>query len=304
MKRYNSLNDYLKNKFNKKVYKLAIDCSFTCPNRDGTKGTGGCIFCSQKGSGDFAESGSDVKAQLEKAKQKLKNKVPQDAGYIAYFQSFTNTYADVKTLEKLYLSALEVNDVVALSVATRPDCINDENVALLSKINKTTPVFVELGLQTANENTAKYINRCYENDEFTLAVKKLREHNIEVVVHLILGLPNETQSDMLNTVDFINRHDIQGVKFQLLHVLENTALAKYDYTPLTMDEYFSVLGECINRLRPDIVIHRLTGDGDKKVLIAPEWSANKKYVLNSLNKYLEQNNIIQGQYATVDGLLF
>lgn len=304
MKRYNSLNDYLKNKFNKKVYKLAIDCSFTCPNRDGTKGTGGCIFCSQKGSGDFAESGSDVKAQLEKAKQKLKNKVPQDAGYIAYFQSFTNTYADVKTLEKLYLSALEVNDVVALSVATRPDCINDENVALLSKINKTTPVFVELGLQTANENTAKYINRCYENDEFTLAVKKLREHNIEVVVHLILGLPNETQSDMLNTVDFINRHDIQGVKFQLLHVLENTALAKYDYTPLTMDEYFSVLVECINRLRPDIVIHRLTGDGDKKVLIAPEWSANKKYVLNSLNKYLEQNNIIQGQYATVDGLLF
>ncbi|MEE1186421.1 MAG: TIGR01212 family radical SAM protein [Acutalibacteraceae bacterium] len=304
MKRYNSLNDYLKNKFNKKVYKLAIDCSFTCPNRDGTKGTGGCIFCSQKGSGDFAESGSDVKAQLEKAKQKLKNKVPQDAGYIAYFQSFTNTYADVKTLEKLYLSALEVNDVVALSVATRPDCINDENVALLSKINKTTPVFVELGLQTANENTAKYINRCYENDEFTLAVKKLREHNIEVVVHLILGLPNETQSDMLNTVDFINRHDIQGVKFQLLHVLENTALAKYDYTPLTMDEYFSVLGECINRLRPDIVIHRLTGDGDKKVLIAPEWSANKKHVLNSLNKYLEQNNIIQGQYATVDGLLF
>lgn len=295
MERYNSLSNYLKNKFNKKVYKIAINCNFTCPNRDGTKGVGGCIFCSQSGSGDFAEGGNDVKAQLESAKQRVKNKVPQDAGYIAYFQSFTNTYAEVNRLRKLYTSALEVEDVVALSVATRPDCINDENVALLGEINKTTPVFVELGLQTANQTTADNINRCYQNNDFTLAVEKLRAQNIEVVVHLILGLPGEDENDMLSSVDFINRHDINGVKFHLLHVLKGTRLAKSNYTPLSMSEYFNVLGKCINRLRDDIIIHRLTGDGDKKILIAPKWSEDKKKVLNSLNKYFKQNDIRQAK---------
>ena len=295
MERYRSLNGYLKEKFGKKVYKLAVDAGFTCPNRDGTAGVGGCIFCSVHGSRDFAESGDDIKKQLAAAKKRVAAKVPDDCGYICYFQSYTNTYAPTDKLRALFSAAMEEPDIVALSVATRPDCINEENAALLGELNRIKPVFVELGLQTSNENTAKLINRCYPNSVFTRAVKLLRSHNIEVIVHVIIGLPGESEEDILRTIDFVSSHNVQGIKLQLLHVLKGTALAQMDYTPLTMEEYFHILGGCIERLPPEIVIHRLTGDGDKRTLIAPLWSADKHRVLNSLKRYLDEQDIIQGR---------
>ena len=295
MRRYNSVNSYFKNKFGKKVYKLAIDGGFTCPNRDGKVGTGGCIFCSNCGSGDFAAEGENINIQIENAIKKVGSKVPDDCGFICYFQSFTGTYAPTKKLNRLYFDAIQNEKIVALSVATRPDCLEDEKILLLEKINKIKPVFVELGLQTSNEKTADFINRCYKNEVFTTAVKNLRKANIEVIVHIIIGLPGENLNDILNTVKFVSSHDIQGIKLQLLHVLKNTPLAKMDYTPLEMNEYFKILGECLEILPQNIVIHRLTGDGAKKDLIAPLWSADKHKVLNSLNKYLDENNIIQGR---------
>lgn len=295
MKRYNSLNEYLKKRFGKKMYKLAVDAGFTCPNRDGTKGTGGCIFCSEAGSGDFAESGSDIACQLEKAKARVKSKVPSDCGYIAYFQSFTNTYAPVERLRELYCAAMRADGVEALSIATRPDCIDAQNAALLGELNRTMPVFVELGLQTANEDTARYINRCYDNDDFTESVRLLRNEGLEIIVHVIIGLPNETERDILNTIDFVSAHEVQGVKLQLLHILKDSRLAQTDCKALEMDEYFELLGKCLERLRPDIIIHRLTGDGDKKTLLAPMWSADKHRVLNGFNRYMEQHDIMQGR---------
>ncbi len=294
MPRYNSLNNYLKNRFGKKVYKLAIDSGFTCPNRDGTKGIGGCIFCSQGGSGEFAEKGVDVLKQLHKAKQRVKNKINGEAGYICYFQSFTNTYADIDYLRKLYFSVLQDNEIVAISIATRPDCLGVQVLELLDELNKTIPVFVELGLQTSNEKTAKLINRCYENDCFKLAVENLNKINIEVVCHVIIGLPGETVEDYVNSVKFACSTGIKGIKLQLLHVLKNTKLEKMDYQPLTMEDYFFALSECLKNIPPEIVIHRLTGDGDKKLLIAPLWSADKHNVLNKLNAYMTKNDIIQG----------
>lgn len=207
MSRYNSLSGYLKGRFGRKMYKLAVDGGFTCPNRDGTKGTGGCIFCSSAGSGDFAEHGADIKVQLENAKKRIKSKLPPDCGFIAYFQSFTNTYATVARLRELFEAALEVDGVQALSVATRPDCVDEENVQLLAELNEKAPVFVELGLQTSNEDTARYINRCYLNSDFTNAVRLLRKHGIDIIVHIIIGLPNETEEDILNTVRFVSAHN-------------------------------------------------------------------------------------------------
>lgn len=295
MERYRTLNRYLQERFGKKIYKLAINAGFTCPNRDGSKGKGGCIFCSAQGSGDFAQSGRDVLEQLQKAKEKVQNKVPQNCGYIAYFQAFTNTYAPKEKLEELFRAAMEPKEIVALSVATRPDCLSRETVELLSVLNKQKPIIIELGLQTSNEQTAKRINRCYENSEFTKAVAALRKAELEVVVHMIIGLPGETRHDMLQTIDFITKHDVQGIKLQLLHVLKGTALAQMPYTPLSMEDYFKILGDCIERLPPEIVIHRLTGDGPKKDLIAPLWSADKKNVLNKMNQYFEANDIRQGK---------
>ncbi len=294
MERYNSLNAYLKRRFGKKMYKLAVDAGFTCPNRDGSKGTGGCIFCSAKGSGDFAEAGADIKAQLQNAKKRIESKTPDDCGYIAYFQSFTNTYAPADTLRRLYSNALGVDKIEALSVATRPDCIDAENAALLGEINRTVSVFCELGLQTANEKTADLVNRCYENAAFTNAVRLLRENGVEIIVHIIIGLPNETEADLLNTVRFVNSHDVQGIKLQLMHVLKGTRLASMDFHILSQDEYYRLLGLCLQHLRPDIIIHRLTGDGDKRLLIAPLWSADKHRVLNGYMRYMEENDIIQG----------
>ena len=295
MKRFNALNDYLKTRFGKKMYKLAVDGGFSCPNRDGTKGTGGCIFCSVSGSGDFAERGKDIKVQLENARKRIENKLPPDCGFIAYFQSFTNTYAPVEILRSLFESALDTEGIEALSIATRPDCINAEKAALLAELNAKKPVFVELGLQTSNEETAHYINRCYPNSDFTKAVRLLRENGIEVIVHMIIGLPGETEKDILSTVKFISAHDVQGVKLQLLHVLKNTRLAETDYTPLEKDEYYELLGKCLEHLRPDIIIHRLTGDGDKRQLIAPLWSADKHRVLNGFMRYMDEHDIVQGR---------
>lgn len=297
MARYNKLNDYLLSRFGRKVYKLAIDAGFTCPTRDGTLSTGGCIFCSQSGSGDFAESGSDVKKQLNRAKERIKSKLPVNARFISYFQSFTNTYAPTEKLREMYYAAIEDEDIVALSVATRPDCISDGCLELLGEINRIKPVFVELGLQTSNEKTAAYINRCYKNEVFTDAVSRLRCKGIEVIVHVILGLPNETVEDMVKTVEFVSKHDVQGIKLQLLHVLRGTRLAETDYVPMEMGEYFFALGECLEHIRPDIVIHRLTGDGDKKILIAPLWSGDKHAVLNGFARYMEERDIIQGKRA-------
>lgn len=287
MFKYNSLNSYLKKRFGKKIYKVAIDCGFTCPNRDGTKGRGGCIFCSEGGSGDFAQKGENISKQIDLAIDKIRHKVPENAGYICYFQAFTNTYAPVKILEKNFYEAINHKDIVALSIATRPDSITDECYTLLKRLNEIKPIMVELGLQTANEDTANYINRCFSNEDFVRCIRRLKSINIEVVVHIILGLPNETVEDAVNTVRLACKEGADGVKLQLLHVLKNTKLAETDYEPLSMEEYFEWVKACIEIMPPEVVIHRLTGDGDKKTLIKPLWSANKHNVLNSMNRYLK-----------------
>lgn len=289
--KYTTLNSYLKEKFGCKVYKISLDCGFTCPNRDGTLGYGGCIFCSEGGSGDFAESRTlSVTEQIEAGKEKVKNKI-KSGKYIAYFQAFTNTYADIKALEKLYTEAINHPDIVALSVATRPDCLEQEKVELLGRLNKIKPIFVELGLQTTNEKTAEYIRRGYTLDVYDDTVKRLHEQGINVVTHIIIGLPYETQEDMLNSVKYVCTVT-DGIKLQLLHILKGTDLAKeyeaHKFEVLTLKEYTDIIAECVKIIPENVVIHRLTGDGAKKDLIAPLWSADKKRVLNTINKRLSE----------------
>ena len=289
--KYTTLNSYLKEKFGCKVYKISLDCGFTCPNRDGTLGYGGCIFCSEGGSGDFAESRTlGVTEQIESGKEKVKNKI-KSGKYIAYFQAFTNTYADVNTLEKIFSEAINHPDIVALSIATRPDCLEQEKVELLSRLNKIKPIFVELGLQTVNEKTAKYIRRGYTLDVYDDAVERLHEQGINVVTHIIIGLPYETKEDMLSSVKYVcNVTD--GIKLQLLHILKGTDLAKdyfeHKFEVLSLEEYTDIIAECVKIIPENVVIHRLTGDGAKKDLIAPLWSADKKKVLNTINKKLSE----------------
>ena len=289
--KYTTLNSYLKEKFGCKVYKISLDCGFTCPNRDGTLGYGGCIFCSEGGSGDFAQSRSmSVTKQIEAGKEKVKNKI-KSGKYIAYFQAFTNTYADVNTLEKLYTEAINHPDIVALSVATRPDCLEQEKVELLGRLNKIKPIFVELGLQTVNEKTAKYIRRGYTLDVYDDAVERLHEQGINVVTHIIIGLPYETKEEMLSSVKYVCKVT-DGIKLQLLHILKGTDLAKdyceHKFEVLTLEEYTDIIAECVKIIPENVVIHRLTGDGAKKNLIAPLWSADKKKVLNTINKRLSE----------------
>lgn len=285
---YYSLNRYLKNRFGEKVYKISINAGFTCPNRDGTIGTRGCIFCSKGGSGDFAESPNlSITQQIEAGKKRVEKKI-KNGKYIAYFQAFTNTYAPVDILEKKYTEAIKHKDIAALSVATRPDCLNDEVISLLSRLNGEKPVFVELGLQTIHEKTAEYIRRGYALHAYDTAVEKLQKEGINTVVHIILGLPGETKEQMLETVKYVCESGIQGVKLQLLHILKDTDLAeeylKGRVSVMEFDEYISLIKECIEIIPKDIVIHRLTGDGAKKDLIAPLWSGDKKRVLNAINK--------------------
>lgn len=288
---YNDLNSYLKRRFGCKVYKLALSGGMSCPVRDGKIHDKGCIFCSADGSGTFCEKDpSDINLQIERAKQRVSRKI-KDGKYIAYFQDFTNTYADVKYLEKIFIAAITHPDIVALSIATRPDCLPQDVLGLLSRLNKIKPVWVELGLQTIHEKTARYIRRGYELSVFDEAVKNLKEIGVEVIVHIILGLPFETKEMMLETVDYVGKSGVDGIKLQLLHVLKNTDLEK-DYLQnkfktLTLDEYIDILTDCVKMLPSNIVIHRLTGDGAKRDLIAPLWSADKKTVLNAINRALK-----------------
>lgn len=289
--KYYSLNNYLRNTFGDKVYKLSLDGGFTCPNRDGTIDTRGCIFCSEGGSGDFAESSLlSITEQIEQGKKRVENKIKSDK-YIAYFQAFTNTYAPVEILRKKFFEAIRHKDIVALSIATRPDCLDDNILSLLDELNKIKPVFVELGLQTIHEKSAEYIRRGYPLSVYDEAVKKLKSISINIVVHVILGLPNESKTDMLKTVSYVCKSGIDGIKLQLLHILKNTDLADEYYRgnvkTLELDEYIDIIKACVEIIPSDIVIHRLTGDGAKKDLIAPLWSADKKNVLNKLNKALQ-----------------
>ncbi|MGN1329248.1 MAG: TIGR01212 family radical SAM protein [Eubacterium sp.] len=285
--KYYSLNNYLNDTFGCKVYKISLDAGFTCPNRDGTIGSRGCIFCSAGGSGDFAQSSKlSITQQIEKGKKLVSSKI-KSGKYIAYFQAYTNTYAPVNVLREKYYEAINHKDIVALSIATRPDCLGDDVIELLDEINKIKPVFVELGLQTIHEETAKYIRRGYTLDVYNKAVNDLKSIGVNVVVHVILGLPNETKANMLETVDYVCKSGIDGIKLQLLHVLKDTDLEK-DYLEgkfkvLEFDEYIDLIKDCLEIIPNSIVIHRLTGDGAKKDLIAPLWSADKKRVLNAIS---------------------
>lgn len=285
--KYTSLNSYLKKRFGCKVYKLAINGGFTCPNRDGKIDTRGCIFCSKGGSGEFAESAEkSVTQQIDDGKKRVEKKI-KDGKYIAYFQAFTNTYAPVCKLKSLYTEAINHPDIVALSIGTRPDCLGNDVLELLDEMNKIKPVFIELGLQTIHENTAQYIRRGYPLEVYDKAVDELHKRGINVVTHLIIGLPGESEHDILESVKYVCRKT-DGIKLQLLHILEGTDLAE-EYREckvdvLSLEEYTRIIKHCVEIIPDNVVIHRLTGDGAKKDLIAPLWSADKKHVLNTINK--------------------
>ena len=280
---YKTANDYYKEKFGCKVYKLSLDGGFTCPNRDGSIATGGCIFCSALGGGEFAERGVEIRQQLEQAKSRVAAKI-KDGKYIAYFQSFTNTYGSLHRLETLFFQAIAPDDIVGLNIATRPDCLPDSTVELLKKLNKIKPVAVELGLQTADDQVADYINRGYKTAVYADAVRRLKEAGLEVITHIIIGLPDD---DAVATAKYAVSCGTDGVKFHLLHILRNTRIvADYEsgkVKPLTLEEYAKILKDCISVLPSETVVHRITGDGAKKDLIAPLWSADKKKTLNYLN---------------------
>lgn len=298
MSHYYSLNKYCRNEFGYKLYKLSLDGGMTCPNRDGTLGTSGCIFCSEEGSGEFAEKQcEDIFTQIERAKIRVSHK-NKGGKYIAYFQNYTNTYASIDYLKNIFSKAIMHPDIEVLSIATRPDCVGDDVINLLSELNKLKPVWVELGFQTSDEKTAEYIRRGYGNDVFASAVKRLTDAGIKTVAHVILGLPHEDISHMENTVRFVCECGVWGIKLHLLHVLRGTLLAE-DYLKgrfecLSKNEYLNIVCRILQIIPPHVVIHRLTGDGDKKKLIAPLWSGDKKDVLNSLNSLLKEKNIVQG----------
>lgn len=290
--KYYSLNNYLRDTFGCKVYKLSLNGGFTCPNRDGSIDTRGCIFCSKGGSGDFAESPLlSISEQIEAGKKRVENKI-KDGKYIAYFQAFTNTYATVEVLREKFAEAMESEDIVALSVATRPDCIGDDVLKLLAELNKIKPVFVELGLQTIHQKTADYIRRGYTLKVYDKAVKDLKSIGINTVVHIIIGLPGESKDDILETVRYVCKSGIDGIKLQLLHVIKGTDLEKDynagNFTLPSLDEYVDIIKSCVEIIPEGVVIHRLTGDGAKKDLVAPLWSADKKNVLNKINKALNE----------------
>ncbi|MDO5410655.1 MAG: TIGR01212 family radical SAM protein [Lachnospiraceae bacterium] len=323
--RYYTLNTFLRKKFGRKVYKLALDGGMTCPNRDGTLGYGGCIFCSGGGSGEFAVSRQErggVTAQIEQAKEKIRKKTDADL-FIAYFQSYTNTYAPVEYLRSIFTEAVLHPQVAVLSIATRPDCLPPEVIALLADLNRIKPVWVELGLQTIHEKTAHYIRRGYPLSCYEEAVRNLHQAGIEVITHVILGLPGETKEDMLETVRYLSKADsesvseivpridftaedsprfryrTEGIKLQLLHVLKGTDLAaeyrKGAFSALDMDEYLDILFDCLELLPPEMVVHRITGDGPKSLLEAPLWSADKKMVLNTIRREMKLRGIFQGK---------
>ena len=291
------LSDYCKEKFGTKVYRLALSSGATCPNRDGKVGVGGCSFCSEKGSGEFAVDVMDLDLQIERAKALIAKKFPNsinaaDRKYIAYFQSFSNTYGDTKRLIGLFERAINRDEVVALSIATRPDCFSEDMLNSLERLNKIKPVWIELGLQTINENTARAFNRGYTLDVFEKTYTELKKRNFEVIVHMILGLPGESEEDMYATVKYLSKKNIDGIKIHGLHILKGTRLAseyeKHPFKIMSLEEYTRVLINCLKLLPKNTVVHRMTGDGDKRVLIEPQWSADKKGVLNYINKKIKE----------------
>ena len=298
-KRYHSLNYFLRNKFNEKIYKISLDGGFTCPNRDGKAAVGGCTFCSARGSGDYAGSRILSIGEQFADRKKMMEKKWKDGRYIAYFQAYTNTYAPVEELRQKYEEALTQENVVALSIATRPDCLEDDVVDLLEEISKKTYLWVELGLQTINDESARNFNRGYDFEVFKEGIKKLQDRNIEVVVHTIFGLPGETKEDMLKTVDYVAHSGAQGIKFHLLHLMKDTAMVKQyesgELELLSQEDYIDLICKGIAMLPQEMVVHRLTGDAPRESLIGPMWSLKKWEVLNSIDKALEDNDIYQGK---------
>ncbi len=304
-----TLNDYCRETFGEKLYKISLNGGFTCPNRDGTLGSRGCIFCSAGGSGDFAEDPhASITAQIEAGKKKVEKKMKSGGHYIAYFQAYTNTYAPLERLEALFTAAISHPDIRVLSVATRPDCIPEETVALLARLNRIKPVWVELGLQTIHEESARYIRRGYPLAVYEDALRRLKEAGLTVITHVILGLPGETREDMLETIKYLAKGikdtRTDGIKLQLLHVLRNTDLAE-DYltghfSVMTLEEYLPLLADCVRRLPPDMVVHRITGDGPKNLLLAPLWTGNKRLVLNAITRYFKEEQVQQGELFPAD----
>ena len=289
-------SDYCISLFGEKLYKISLDAGFSCPNRDGRLDTRGCIFCSAGGSGDFAgDRRMDIHAQIEAEKARVSGKY-RGSRYIAYFQAFTNTYAPAAQLEKLFMPVLHRDDIAALSIATRPDCLSPETVELLGRMNRIKPIWVELGLQTIHPRSAEYIRRGYPLAVFDAALAGLKDMDIHTIVHLILGLPGETREDMLESVHYVGEKGAGGVKLQLLHVLEGTDLAsdwrEGKFSSMGLDEYAELVADCIESLPPETVIHRFTGDGPKRILLSPLWSGDKKRVLNTVNARLRQRGII------------
>lgn len=305
-KPYHSLDYMLKERFGEKVYKLTLNGGMSCPNRDGKLGTGGCIFCSAGGSGDFAgDPAQSIDQQIAQQKELICKKRPVNT-FIAYFQAYTNTYAPVKYLRALFTQALSHPEVAALSIGTRPDCLGEDVLDLLSQLNRIKPVWVELGLQTIHPATARYIRRGYPLSCFEEAVKNLHARDLDIIVHTILGLPGETTEQMLQTISFLNHQPIQGIKMQLLHVLKGTDLAD-DYLAgkfcvLSQEAYVDLVISCLEHLSPDIVVHRITGDGPRDLLIAPLWSSAKRTVLNEIHHQMKERNTWQGKYYKEDVL--
>lgn len=297
-KRYHSLDYALKKRFGEKVYKISLNGGMTCPNRDGTIATRGCIFCSRGGSGDFAAPMQEsVTQQIDSAILGIKSKKSTGSKYIAYFQAFTNTYAPVDYLYPLFLEAISHPDIVVLSIATRPDCLGDDILLMLEELNQIKPVWIELGLQTSNDKTAAFIRRGYLLSIFEEAIHKLSERSIEIIVHVIIGLPYETKEDLLNTILYLAKKPIQGIKLQLLHILKETDLANYISTIsiLSLEEYVELVILCLEHLPSNIIIHRITGDGPKELLLAPLWSSKKRVVMNTIHQRLVQKNTWQGK---------
>lgn len=320
IERYNHLNKYLKNKFGERTLKICIDGGFTCPNRDGSLSTNGCIFCSSKGSGEHIEKFKNLQnttnlitskncnllnIQLENIKSQVKNyfnsyKAERANKFIAYFQNFSNTYDSIENLKAKYDSALIDKRIVALAIATRPDCISEEVCKLLYSYKKKVDVWVELGLQTSNDKIGKLINRGYSSDDFTNAVNLLNKYNIEIVTHIMVGLPNESFEDIKSTIDFINKQNIQGIKIHSTYVVKNTVLAEMyrtgSYNPITLEYYLKTASYILTHISPKIIIHKISGDAPKDLLLAPEWNLHKKWILNGIDKYMKENNLVQGMY--------
>ncbi|WP_040214254.1 TIGR01212 family radical SAM protein [Clostridium polynesiense] len=303
-KRYNSLNYFLRKKFGEKVFKISLDAGFSCPNRDGTVSHGGCIFCSERGSGDFAGSRCfSISKQFKNIKEMM-NKKWKQGKYIAYFQAYTNTYAPIKELREKYNEAASQEGVAGIAIATRPDCLGEEVLNLLEEINKKVYLWVELGLQTSKDSTAKLINRGYDLKTFEEAVENLKKRNIDVVVHTIFGLPEEEEEDMINTVKYLSKLPIQGIKFHLLHLMEGTPMVKLYQQGrlkfLTQEQYIKLICRAITLLPENVVIHRLTGDSPRELLIGPMWSLKKWEILNSIDKCLKDNDWYQSLYYSTN----